>query len=76
MANLVKEANLHELEIEWENTRLKILNQEGFLCSAPTIHAQKSSSPTIVREDKILQVANSENNINYHMRKSPIVGTF
>lgn len=77
LVTLVKDANLHELEIERENMRLKIINQGGW--EALHTHVAQSpnnSIPTIVREDKASQMMNLEDNSSYHIIKSPIVGTF
>jgi acetyl-CoA carboxylase biotin carboxyl carrier protein len=75
LVTLVKDANLHELEIERENMRLRIVNQEGTNLTHTT-QSLGNTSTTIVREDKISQAINLEDDLSYHIIKSPIVGTF
>ncbi|MDR2432345.1 MAG: acetyl-CoA carboxylase biotin carboxyl carrier protein [Puniceicoccales bacterium] len=77
LVTLVKDANLHELEIERENMRLRIVNQGGWEATHPhVIQSPNNAIPAIVREDKVSQMVNSEDDSNYHIIKSPIVGTF
>jgi acetyl-CoA carboxylase biotin carboxyl carrier protein len=77
LVTLVKDANLHELEMERENMRLKIVNQGGWEVH-PTHVAQlpNNAIPSIVREDKASHMVNLEDDSSYHIIKSPIVGTF
>ncbi|MDR1891334.1 MAG: acetyl-CoA carboxylase biotin carboxyl carrier protein [Puniceicoccales bacterium] len=75
LVTLVKDANLHELEIERESMRLKIVNQGG-IGPAHAIQPLGNATTTIIREDKVSQMVNLEDDSNYHVIKSPIVGTF
>ncbi|MDR1528467.1 MAG: acetyl-CoA carboxylase biotin carboxyl carrier protein [Puniceicoccales bacterium] len=77
LVTLVKDANLHELEIERENMRLKIVNQGGWESShTHVVQSPNSAISAIVREDKVSQMVNLEDDSSYHIIKSPIVGTF
>ncbi|MDR1233287.1 MAG: acetyl-CoA carboxylase biotin carboxyl carrier protein [Puniceicoccales bacterium] len=72
LVTLVKDANLHELEMERENMRLKIVNQGG----AHVTQSPNNAISAIVREDKASHMVNLEDDSSYHIIKSPIVGTF
>jgi acetyl-CoA carboxylase biotin carboxyl carrier protein len=83
LADLVKDADLHELEIERGDMRLKIVNQ----AVATTVYAAHetnasaqqrvgSSAHTIVRDDRMSHAVDFESDADYHLIKSPIVGTF
>jgi acetyl-CoA carboxylase biotin carboxyl carrier protein len=77
LVTLVKDANLHELEIERENMRLRIVNQGGWEAAhGHVVQSPNNAVPAIVREDKVSQMMNLEDDSNYHIIKSPIVGTF
>jgi acetyl-CoA carboxylase biotin carboxyl carrier protein len=75
LVDLVKEANLRELEIERRNVRLKIVNQ---------VTARKSGHGTGQSDDDLMITScnggreeGSEGDENvYYVIKSPIVGTF
>jgi acetyl-CoA carboxylase biotin carboxyl carrier protein len=81
LANLVKDADLYELEIERGNMRVKIVNSgnvaaHGVASGVPTGHTGDGYCHTLVREDKVSQVAQLENDANCHIIRSPVVGTF
>ncbi|MDR1457748.1 MAG: acetyl-CoA carboxylase biotin carboxyl carrier protein [Puniceicoccales bacterium] len=77
LVTLVKDANLHELEIERENMRLRIVNQGGWEAThGHVVQPPNNAIPAIVREDKVSQMMDLEDDSNYHIIKSPIVGTF
>jgi acetyl-CoA carboxylase biotin carboxyl carrier protein len=76
LVKLVKDENLYELEIDREDVRVKIVNQGGFAYPNNPLQHQNISTPTIIREDKMSQTANLEDDLNYYIIKSPIVGTF
>jgi acetyl-CoA carboxylase biotin carboxyl carrier protein len=76
---LVKDADLSELEIERGNMRLKIVNH-GRDCAAGShvgnVQFSGISVPTIIRDDKVSQIVATDDGANYHIIKSPVVGTF
>lgn len=85
LTNLVKESNIHELEIERGDMRLKIVNQ--CTCSSTaelktivtdkTFHTQTISNNT-EHGDQTSKTASQFTSCdnNCHIVKSPIVGTF
>jgi acetyl-CoA carboxylase biotin carboxyl carrier protein len=81
LANLVKDTDLHELEIERGDMRLKIVNQgtDGHAtrgASTTSQHHECVSGHAIIREDRMSQAMDLESDADYHLIKSPIVGTF
>jgi acetyl-CoA carboxylase biotin carboxyl carrier protein len=74
LTNLLKDSNLHELEIERGNMRLKIVNHGGIAHAHEPAAAQQSQ--IIIRDDKAAHAVNLDDSERYHIIKSPVVGTF
>ena len=85
LTNLVKESNIHELEIERGDMRLKIVNQctcsstaeQKTIVTDKTFHTQTISNNT-EHSDQISKTASKSAacDKDCHIVKSPIVGTF
>jgi acetyl-CoA carboxylase biotin carboxyl carrier protein len=76
LANLVKSAALHELEIERGNMRLKIVNQQEVAHAKCDVTVPSQPSHAIIREDKMSQIINLDDDSDYYVLRAPIVGTF
>lgn len=80
LTNLVKESNIHELEIERGDMRLKIVNQCPYqpcddikTASTEKFHGD-SQQNNVVEQQPSQRPTNCDTNC--HIVKSPIVGTF
>jgi acetyl-CoA carboxylase biotin carboxyl carrier protein len=76
LASLVKSTGLQELEIERENVRLKIVNQPEVSQVKCDVATFSQPAHAIIREDKMSQMVNMEDDSNYCVVRAPIVGTF
>lgn len=80
LTKLVKESNIHELEIERGNMRLKIVNQcthqpcNEIKTVATESFYSSSQQINVTEQQPIQKTTNCD--VNCHIVKSPIVGTF
>jgi acetyl-CoA carboxylase biotin carboxyl carrier protein len=80
LANLVKESDLHELEIERGNLRLKIVNRGA--TAAVDYHGEHSAQlrhgahAATAFDGNVSNAMALDDGGKYHLIKSPIVGTF